>query len=391
MKFGYLTNYDAWAFVKRGVVVNENTGVEEEMLYATRWFSREEAGLAWAYFTWLVVTQFPNDDDVMVPKGEIWNKYDANSAKQGGDAAGPADDAGGRDTGEAVDEPDGGGGGGGGGGGVVEALDQEEEEEDPWACVDPSRELTFKPWSTHYALGINNFSNLKDAVTLSDTYKSCVLRATVKGRDLVARQVDMHNLPHHSEFTVRGLEEMMNREHAAYTKLRPLWGFRVPHLVNIGPDFGPLWTTITTYEGESLAKLKEEGRLDQDTVRRAREALQDLHENGVMHGDIELRNAVRRESDGAVLWVDLEFAELVEGDALVQGAQQEMDAFDALVAEAAEAAARSPQPETPPSRDESPQPRSRTARVCPTGGAGDCTKRARVSTLGIVGWLCGTF
>jgi len=205
----------------------------------------------------------------------------------------------------------------------------------------------------------------------------------VNGRDLVARQVDMHNLPHHSEFTDRDLEEMMNREHAAYTKLRPLWGVRVPHLVNIGPDFGVLWTTITTYEGESLQMMKEEGRLDQDTARRAGEALRDIHEKGVLHGDVELRNAVRRESDGAVLWIDFEFAECVQGETLVAGAQREELELDTLLT------AGAPQPETPPTREggPGPSPRTRTARVCPVGQ--DCAKRTRLSTLGLVGWLCG--
>jgi len=95
--------------------------------------------------------------------------------------------------------------------------------------------------------------------------------------------------------------------------------------------FGPLWTTITTYEGESLDRLAAAGRLDADTVERANAALQSVHGAGVLHGDVALCNAVRRERDGAVLWVDFQRAVLAQGEALQAGAASEMAELEVAV------------------------------------------------------------
>ena len=342
-RYGYFTNYEWWAFVRRDV----DRG--QEVAYVSRWFKREDAGLAWAYLMWLVVACVPAGE-LALPKGATKRDLAATSRSDRVDEDAPA----------------------------------------PFAAH-ARRRLTFTPYTTETVLGIEAFSTLPSVVELANTEKSCVLRATVAGRDLVARQVDMHNLPHHSDYSTAELETMMNREHAAYARLRHVWGVCVPELINIGPDFGPLWATITTYEGESLEALAGSGRLDPGTIRRAKESLRAVHDAGVLHGDVALRNAVRRERDGAVLWVDLEFAEVLgEGehqrdgdDALARRAAKEMALLDAefdRVQREHRSTSSSRSRTSPPA----PAPRG-SARVCPSsspsGMVADCTKRARASVV----------
>jgi tRNA A-37 threonylcarbamoyl transferase component Bud32 len=69
--------------------------------------------------------------------------------------------------------------------------------------------------------------------------------------------------------------------------------------------------TYGAHEGVSLQKLvKEDGGLSAETKDRAVEALQRMHQVGVLHGDLASRNVVRREAGGKVLWQDPEFSAL---------------------------------------------------------------------------------
>jgi len=67
----------------------------------------------------------------------------------------------------------------------------------------------------------------------------------------------------------------------------------------------------------------------------------------VLHGDVELRNALWRERDGAVLWVDLEFAELRDEVAeFAAAAEREVAKVACLLEGVVEE--ETPRSETPP-------------------------------------------
>ena len=60
-----------------------------------------------------------------------------------------------------------------------------------------------------------------------------------------------------------------------------------------------------------------------------------LHHNGVIHGDAVIRNALFRERDGQVLWIDFEFATVINPESskeeraqFARKAQEELEAFD---------------------------------------------------------------
>ena len=93
-------------------------------------------------------------------------------------------------------------------------------------------------------------------------------------------------------------------------------------------DVAMLWVTVTSYEGVSAARLKQSGTLDQaalDEIRiSARQALQRIHEQGVLHGDVAPRNALFRERDGKVLWIDFQSAK-VFNDSLEEEKEPEVD------------------------------------------------------------------
>ena len=163
---------------------------------------------------------------------------------------------------------------------------------------------------TREALGVDALVTLPRQELVARSGKSATYRGTVGGRDLVWRQMDVYKLPKRTEFSEDVLEDMLCRELAAYAHLRPVWRELVPELVYVGNDFGPLWVTTTTYEGESLQAVADRGALTEETRTKAVEALRQLHALGVVHGDPALRNAVWRESDRRVLWVDLEMAHL---------------------------------------------------------------------------------
>ena len=169
----------------------------------------------------------------------------------------------------------------------------------------------FPVQSTTEGLGVVSLLTHPDAVELSVSDKSTAFRGRVNGRDLVWRQVDRNGLPKHSNWTLDAIERATETEVRAYCHLRAQWGKLVPELVLRGPDFNQLWVTVTTYEGVSLEIIADTALgLKQSVKDSARQSLENMHAAGVLHGDVELRNAVWREKDGQVLWVDLELARL---------------------------------------------------------------------------------
>ena len=156
------------------------------------------------------------------------------------------------------------------------------------------------------ALGVYLFA--LPCKTLSYSDKSVTKRGMVNGRDLVWKTVDFHGTPKHTDWTYEDLESMMENEVDVYDRLKVLQGKSIPEFVFRGSDLNFLWVVVTTYEGQSLESLD---KINDDVKRKARLALGNLHEHGVLHGDVALRNAVLREGDGAVLWVGLEMAKVV--------------------------------------------------------------------------------
>ena len=62
---------------------------------------------------------------------------------------------------------------------------------------------------------------------------------------------------------------------------------------------------------------------------KARRSLIRLHSLGVIHGDVALRNILFRETDGAVLWIDFEFASIMTNEnELSLQATEELRAFE---------------------------------------------------------------
>ena len=90
-------------------------------------------------------------------------------------------------------------------------------------------------------------------------------------------------------------ERMMENEVRAYGVLgeRGAQGLLVPRFVFRGPDLAFMWAVVTSYEGVSLQGIVDAaGGLPRELKAKAAEALRALHDIGVVHGDVELRNAV---------------------------------------------------------------------------------------------------
>ena len=341
LRHGYISNYDSWVFVMRSHDAEGN-----EVLLCSPYYDRTQARAAWAYFKFHVLSQAPQL--LAVGKsGERVIHVDAT-----GNAASDDDD----DQGPSAT---------GGGGGGAAASGSSAAAGGAAARGGRRRPLftEFPEQSPSEVLGVDSLLTLPDAVELSVSDKSATYRGTIGGRDLAWRQVDRHGLPKHTEWTLDGIVDATETEVRAYCQLREAWGRVVPHLVLRGRDFNQFWVTVTSYEGVSLQRLADEGHGLFAAVKSAALAsLDELHRLGVIHGDMELRNAVRREKDGAVLWVDLEFARF-KADCAVQAdfdklAEEEMRALRELLDDVATL------PDAPARRRSPPCKQSRIVPCC---------------------------
>ena len=196
--------------------------------------------------------------------------------------------------------------------------------------------------TTTAALGIDALLYVQPFEMLWESDKPHARRVTVNGRDLVAKIVDFYRTPRHTGWSAETLFELEWAEVRGYHALKALQGRFGPESLYHGSDLNHLWATVvTTYEGVSLyALVDQRGKVPHGAKARAKVALQAMHGGGVLHGDIALRNAVWRERDGAVLWVDLERSKLRAGHkSFVADAQREMRALDELLEQVEEAVA----------------------------------------------------
>ena len=316
--YGAFSNWDSWVFFKRAVEDGK------EVLYVSPWYDRKSARAAWAYF----ITLAAANAGVANPKrGEVrqvpeW-LYEKKQEKQG-----EGEGEGGAGSGNVGDESAASGGG--------------NTASSSHGRGGPPQELAalYPDTTTTDALGIDALLYVRPFQLLWETDKSSARRVTVNGRDLVAKIVDFHGTPRHTEWDAETLYELEWNEVRGYHALKSLQGRFVPEFLYHGSDLNQLWATaVTTYEGVSLEQLAERrgGKLPAGVKARAVESLRALHSAGVTHGDVALRNAVWRERDGAVLWVDLERSKLARGDfadaaAFAREAQQEVAWVEELLA-----------------------------------------------------------
>ena len=77
-----------------------------------------------------------------------------------------------------------------------------------------------------------------------------------------------------------------------YKLLRSLWGKTVPSLVFEGELEDGTFAVITTDEGESIANVEVKKANRKSVRKHAHAALKAVHSNGILHGDVALRNLV---------------------------------------------------------------------------------------------------
>jgi tRNA A-37 threonylcarbamoyl transferase component Bud32 len=309
--FGCFTNWRSWVFMKR---VNDGG---KEVLYVSDWYGLGDARLAFAHFLYLCVESAPQPTASLGTCAEVpwWLR------KDGQDPSKPPDkdkSAGGKQSAPhttSTSAGNAGGGAAGDNGGSAKGKSKK-------APLDPDT-------TTTEALGIDAIIFVRPFELLSKSSKSHTRRVTVNGRDLVAKIVDFHGTPKHSEWSAETLYELEQNEVRTYRHLKAVQGRLVPEFLYHGSDFNFMWATaVTTYEGKSLDDVAEEGGfLNEEVKAKALAGLRELHALGVVHGDLALRNAVWRERDGAVLWLDFEMARVrgkgVPADEFASLAEQE--------------------------------------------------------------------
>jgi tRNA A-37 threonylcarbamoyl transferase component Bud32 len=132
-----------------------------------------------------------------------------------------------------------------------------------------------------------------------------VFRHTVHGFDAVFKLVFPHVRRPDREPTNKIAQELKN-EAQVYQKLHHLQGRVIPRLLWYGKVVSGLGTVlITEFAGQPLPETPTPVQRDL-----AVKALQDLHANGVLHGDVAVRNFVWRQDDGVVFILDFGFSQV---------------------------------------------------------------------------------
>jgi len=123
-------------------------------------------------------------------------------------------------------------------------------------------------------------------------------RNLIHGLDSVIKIVDANK-------DVEGAERL---EHEAnmYEELSDLWGSAIPYLVYTGSITLGRFSLAITYEGKSLDRKQLELGMGKDELKRkACDALAALHQRGVVHGAVALRNIVVNPTTKSVKFIDL--------------------------------------------------------------------------------------
>ena len=357
-------NYDTWCYAMR-----KHDAYGNEILLLSPYYHTDEppARLAFAYFLYLAITTLHENGTLTLPVGtglvEVITdpKSPTPCILPFSPTVGPAGAGA-----QSQVQPQ--------GQGQVDSEHHAAQDAYVPACLKVPRYEAIPVTTTTKALGAPLLFH-NNSVQLAQSSKSVAFRGTVQGRDLVWRSVDLHGLPKHDkDWPLEAIEHAMENEVRVYDSLRGDWGQLVPHFVMRGPDFNFMWVTVTTYEGVSLQRLvDDEGGLTLAVKAGALRSLSQLHARGVIHGDVELRNAVWRAKDGLVLWVDLEFAELkqdLEPNVFDKKAQEEMIGLDALLSEVATVEPRSISPTSSAGTDPEQPKKKRMCAMVPACCAG---------------------
>ena len=256
-KYGCFSNWEFWMFTMRQIQNGR------EILYVSKWIKRDQARLAYATLLHLACNDLHATESKftgstgLVPQ---WIK--------------------------------------------TKPRDQQEQNPAP-SSGDQQNSGGIAETTTLTALGVTSLTLLDDFKVLGHTEKSHTRRLTVNGRDIVAKLVDFHGVPKHSDFSERDLYDLEMNEVRIYDHLREVQGKLIPTFLYHGMDFNSIWATaVTTYEGEPLSKMKITSEIRAAAVA----SLREIHALGVLHGDIALRNAVW--NNKRVVWVDLELSSL---------------------------------------------------------------------------------
>lgn len=105
------------------------------------------------------------------------------------------------------------------------------------------------------------------------------------------------------------IREEIKNEERIYRILHSLQGDYIPKMYYAGiMREGSHDCVVTSYEGDSLDNIDNIDEIDESFVQDALEALDRIHSLDVLHGDIALRNILRRKKDGKPIIIDFGFS-----------------------------------------------------------------------------------
>ncbi|PNH06700.1 putative serine/threonine-protein kinase [Tetrabaena socialis] len=132
-----------------------------------------------------------------------------------------------------------------------------------------------------------------------------VLEGRVAGRAAAVKLADLSKQPH--------AEALFRHEAEVYQRLAALQGVCVPRLLAYGHLDGGQYFLATSLEGASLDSKQGRAMPYEAVVRSTMHALDQIHEHGVLHGDLALRNVVLAAAGDKALLLDFGISVVLSG------------------------------------------------------------------------------
>lgn len=181
-------------------------------------------------------------------------------------------------------------------------MGEEEEEEyddndDDWNDGNTEANEHRKYWTGQITVGMLRFGVQPEL--LGDWRTGYVWRKKILNRDMVVKQSCWEE--------DGGMRKLVRTELLAYDALSKLQSRVIPKMFYAGIMLDG-WTdcVATSYEGVSLSDY--DGKIDKTFISKAMKGLDEIHELGVLHGDVALRNILIRQNDGSPIWIDFGYS-----------------------------------------------------------------------------------
>lgn len=149
--------------------------------------------------------------------------------------------------------------------------------------------------------------DIKTAEVIAEGRTGPVYRKFINGKDCICKCLFIDEEVDEYEESPSLIKDELDREVDVYEQLKELQGNIIPELLAYEVlMYGTIYMIVTEYAGEII---HEEIGLNKKQIESARKGLNELHNRGILHGDIRLCNMViNKNNNNEVMFIDFGFA-----------------------------------------------------------------------------------